>query len=433
MGFSTHGNLLPVFLALSTFYVEFGTALDTITASQLIKDHETISSTNGAFKLGFFSPQNTTYRYVGVWYLSESNVVWVANRDQPLHDSSGIVTVSDDDRNLVVLNGKKQVVWSSNVSSIASNSIAKLLSTGNLVLLDDTTGTTLWESFKHPSNTFLPHMIISTNQITGQKVKATSWKSPSDPSTGAFSGSLERLNAPEVFIWNQTKPYWRSGPWNGQVFIGLAKMYTAAYLDGFSIGREENGTVHISYTLPNDSFFGTMTLSSEGKLVYTAWINRHQVGKRVIQESNCDIYGFCGPYGSCDSNNSPICSCLRGFEPRNLDEWNKQNWTSGCVRRAALQCERGKNGSKAGKEDGFLKLQMSKLPDFAQQSSVSDGTCRTECLNNCSCTAYAHDVGIGCMSWSGKLIDIVRFSSGGVDLYIRQAYSELGRYIVLFL
>ncbi|XP_061368816.1 G-type lectin S-receptor-like serine/threonine-protein kinase At1g11300 [Gastrolobium bilobum] len=424
MGFSTHENLLPVFLTLSCFYTNFGTALDTITASRFIKDPETVSSNDNAFKLGFFSPENTTNRYVGIWYLSESNVIWVANRGQPLQDSSGIVTISDN-RNIVVLNAKKQVVWSSNVSTVGSNSTAQLLNSGNLVLLDDTTGMIIWESLKHPSNTFLPNLILSTNQITGEKVKVTSWKSPSDPATGNFSGSLERLSVPEVFIWNQTQPFWRSGPWNGQVFIGLAKMYTSAYLNGFNIEREENGTVQITYSLPNNSFFGTIVLSSDGKLIYTAWINRQLVGKRVIQESNCDVYGFCGTYGSCDSRNSPICSCLRGFEPKNVDEWNRQNWTSGCVRRTELQCKRVRKGSEAGKEDGFLKLEMSKVPDFADQTTVSDETCRTDCLNNCSCKAYAHDPGIGCMSWSEKLIDIQRFQSGGVDLHIRLAYSEL--------
>ena len=32
----------------------------------------------------------------------------------------------------------------------------------------------------------------------------------------------------------------------------------------------------------------------------------------------------------------------------------------------------------------------------------------------------------GCMSWTRSLIDTQKFSSGGVDLYIRVAYSELG-------
>ena len=46
-------------------------------------------------------------------------------------------------------------------------------------------------------------------------------------------------------------------------------------------------------------------------------------------------------------------------------EWNRGNWTSGCVRRTPLQ--RGgvnSTGGEAGKMDGFLKLNMMKVPDF---------------------------------------------------------------------
>ncbi|CAJ2648780.1 unnamed protein product [Trifolium pratense] len=290
-------------------------------------------------------------------------------------------------------------------------------------------GAIIWESFKHPSNAFLPSLIISNDQITGERINVTSWKTPSDPATGNFSGSVERLRVPEIFIWNETKPYWRSGPWNGQVFIGLPNnLLYIAYLDGFSVTREDSGSlVKITFAMPNSSYFGTIVVSSDGKIVYTAWMNRIQVGKHVVQQNKCDVYGICGPNGSCDFKNSPICTCLTGFEPKNVDEWNRQNWTNGCVRKASLQCERVKNNESAlpGEEDGFLKLQTSKPPDFVEQSYITVDACRTQCLNNCSCTAYAFDAGIQCLTWSGNLIDIVRLSSEGIDLYIRLAYSEL--------
>ncbi|CAJ2648772.1 unnamed protein product [Trifolium pratense] len=399
-------------------------AMYTITSSQFIKDSQTISSNDDAFKFGFFSPANTTNRYVGIWYLEESNIIWVANREKPLQDFSGIVTISNDNMNLLVLDGQKNVIWSSNVSNFASNSnvTAHLQSTGNLVLLEDATGNKIWESFEHPTNAFVPNMIFSTNQKTGQKVKTTSWKTPSDPAIGNFSYSLERLNAPEFFIWNKTKPYWRSGPWNGQKFIGLPSrsVYASSYLNGFNIAREDNGRlVEISYTLINSSYFANLVLTYEGKINYTLWINRYPVSKGVSQENECDVYGFCGPNGNCDMKNLPICTCLKGFEPKNADEWNKQNWTSGCVRSASLLCELG------GEGDGFMKLEMTKVPDFVQQSFLSIDACRTQCLNDCNCTAYGFDDGIQCLTWSGNLIDIVRFSGGGIDLYIRVANSEL--------
>ena len=47
--------------------------------------------------------------------------------------------------------------------------------------------------------------------------------------------------------------------------------------------------------------------------------------------------------------------------------------------------------------------------------------------------AYAYDNGTGCMSWTGSLIDIQKFSNGRVDLYICVAYSKLGELVLLSL
>ncbi|KAM3749717.1 hypothetical protein ACB098_05G208200 [Castanea mollissima] len=76
--------------------------------------------------------------------------------------------------------------------------------------------------------------------------------------------------------------------------------------------------------------------------------------------------------------------------------------------------------------DGFLKLNMMKVPDFADWSQALEADCGQQCLENCYCIAYVYDTGIGCMSWTGSLIDAQKFSSAGVDLYIRLAYSDLG-------
>ncbi|RYR10591.1 hypothetical protein Ahy_B05g079027 [Arachis hypogaea] len=267
-------------------------------------------------------------------------------------------------------------------------------------------------------------MELSTNEITGKRVKLTSWRTPNDPSIGDFTMSLEPLHIAQVFIWRGTQPYWRSGPWNGQVFIGIPTM-NANYLDGFSLDGEgeTNGTYYLSYNYANVSMM--YVLSSDGNLHETCWdyAKRDWIVDWSAVSSVCDVYGECGPFGICDPKNSPICSCLRGFEPKNAQEWNKQNWSSGCVRKKPLQCdERVRNN---GSSDGFVKLQNVKVPDFSQWLSSIAYDCRTECLANCSCIAYTYDSGIGCMLWCGNLMDIQQFSMGGIDLYIRVSSSEL--------
>ncbi|KAH7569028.1 hypothetical protein JRO89_XS06G0091000 [Xanthoceras sorbifolium] len=428
MELSGGGGLPIALILLLLFYFcsDFGAAIDTITASQPIRDHETIVSSDNAFKLGFFSPVNSTNRYLGIWYNDKSEaVIWVANRDKPVEDASGVVTISEDG-NLVVLNGQKEVLWSSKVSNSFTNVSAQLLDSGNLVLNNITTGGSIWDSFQQPTDTLMRRMRLSTDKRTGENVQLTSWTSPSDPSTGSFSAGISLLNIPQVFIWNNNLPFWRSGQWNGREFMGITNV-NSVYLGGFELVEDnEEGSAYVSFDFSIDpsTYF---ILSSQGRI-----IQRDRVSGKdewavsyTYPQNDCDIYGMCGSFGSCDARGKPICSCLRGFEPKNREEWNRGNWTGGCVRRTPLQCESVNKTGEADKEDGFLKFGMIKIPDFAERTSAPEDKCRELCLSNCSCIAYSYDVGIGCMSWRDNLTDVQQFYSKGTDFYLRVANSEL--------
>ncbi|KAI8525294.1 hypothetical protein RHMOL_Rhmol13G0219800 [Rhododendron molle] len=427
MGLIIFNRAIPflevLILFFSCFLSKFGIAVDTITSTQPITDPESIISSNNGFQLGFFSPINTTNRYVGIWYSSIPlrTVVWVANRDRPLTDSSGTMIISDDG-NLLILSGQKKIIWSSNVSNPIVNSSAQLLDSGNLVIRDDSDGRTIWESFQYPSDSFLQRMKL------GSDVKMKSWKSSSDPSVGTFSAGLNCLTIPEIYVWNGSHPYWRSGPWNGQIFIGVPYM-NSMYLNGFTVIPDDNkGTAYVSFTTGNVSLMEYYLLNHDGNLMQKEtieWKREWEVSWSAL-ETDCDVYGKCGPFGSCNSKDSPICSCLRGFEPNNIEEWNRENFTGGCARRTPLQCERN-GSSNLDQKDGFLKLTTMKVPELADWVSVPENECEKQCLMNCSCAAYAYYQGIGCMSWSGKLVDIQKFSSDGADLYIRVAYSEIDK------
>ncbi|XP_030971351.1 G-type lectin S-receptor-like serine/threonine-protein kinase At1g11330 [Quercus lobata] len=427
MGFLSKRSLLAVFCC---YCLNLGVALDTIKSSQSLRDPDFIISRGSSFRMGFFSPVNSTNRYLGIWYNKISvvtylSVVWVANREKPLKDSSGVLTI-DEDGNLVVLNGQAEILWSSNVSNSVPNSSATLLDSGNLVLQGDTTGAIVWESFQHPCDTFLPRMKLTTNLRTNQRVQLTSWKSPSDPSTGRFSIGINPQNIPQGFVWKDGHPYWRYGPWNGQVFTG-AQSWVLDYHNGYTLVYDKEETIYETYAYMNVLGLSKHFLDSQGNSMQIHWNDEKEDWEVVgfAPANECDVYGTCGAFGSCYALSSPICSCLKGFEPKIVEEWNRGNWMSGCVRRTPLQCERVNNRSEgAGKADGFLKLEMVKVPDFAEWSYRTKDDCRKQCLENYSCVAYAYDTGIGCMSWSGNLIDLQKFSIGGLDIYIRLSYLE---------
>ncbi|XP_071920883.1 G-type lectin S-receptor-like serine/threonine-protein kinase At1g11300 isoform X2 [Coffea arabica] len=427
-------NLVPLLLLFACFCTEDCRANDTITITKPIRDPESVVSAGQTYKLGFFSPANTSNRYVGIIFnnFPQQTVLWVANRNQPLNDSGGIFSISEDG-NLTVLNGQKKVLWSSNASNSVANCSAQLLDTGNLVLRDNSNGMILWESFRHPTDTIVCKMRLGAS--TKNKNRLTSWKSPSDPSIGSFSLGFDHPGIPEVFIWDQSKPLWRSGPWDGNVFIGVPGMYSGRHV--LHMVNENTDSASLTYDCFNDSVLTYYhVLTSSGIYLENVWNN--DLGDSTVtwssRKSECDVYSKCGPFGICNPQGSPICTCLKGFEPRDKEEWNRGNWTGGCLRKALLQCQGNISGGQEAKPDGYLKLNNVKVPDSSYLVGVlnliREEECGDECSNNCSCIAYAYPKGVGCMHWSGHLIDVQQFPFDGTDLYVRVAYSELGETII---
>ncbi|PRQ31558.1 putative protein kinase RLK-Pelle-DLSV family [Rosa chinensis] len=134
----------------------------------------------------------------------------------------------------------------------------------------------------------------------------------------------------------------------------------------------------------------------------------------------CDNNNLCGPYSICIISSSQVCNCLKGFKPKAPDKFNNGEYSGGCDRTEALNCQ--------NKDDGFVKYAGVKLPDTTDSrvnQSMSLEECRENCFNNCSCVAYASSNVNGCTIWFGVLNNIRKLSDGGEDLNIRIPASEL--------
>ncbi|CAF2115867.1 G-type lectin S-receptor-like serine/threonine-protein kinase At1g11330 isoform X2 [Brassica napus] len=419
---NTHCHFVLLLLAtLSCFSLKFCLGEDRITFLTPIKDSETLLSRSGVFRLGFLTPVNSTVhlRYVGIWYgkVPVQTVVWVANKDTPINDTTGVVSISNDG-NLVVTHGRNLLLWSTNLTvPVATNATwVQLMDNGNLRLQDNINNREiLWESFEHPYNSLLPRMNLGTDNRARENLKLTSWRSYVDPSPGNYTAGLVPFTFPELLIWKSNVPVWRSGPWNGQVFIGLPDV--PLFIDGFNLNNDNQGTLSMSFA--NDSFMYHMNLDPNGAMYFRSWntSTRAWTVDAIIPSTTCDVYNRCGPFASCSLKEVPLCNCIKGFVPRNNIEWNGGSWSNECVRRVPLQC----------KGDGFIKMQRMKVPANAEQSLANEKNCPKQCIDNCSCTAYAYDRGIGCMLWSGNLVDMQSSLWSGIDLYIRVAHSELNR------
>ncbi|KAL3519608.1 hypothetical protein ACH5RR_017757 [Cinchona calisaya] len=376
---------------------------DTITPSQPLKLGQTLISAGQIFELGFFSPASDL-------------------------DSSLIIST---DGNLKLIDGKQNTVWSTNASVQSNSTIALLTDNGDFKLKDNGSGVTLWESFYDPSDTFLASMQLGFSSRTGQKWFLTSWKNENDPAPGKFVTGLSDEKPPQTSTWiNGTKPYWRGGPWDGWKFIGIEDE-EKGYANGMYVTPDNQmGTVYVTLNTFNKSYISVVTIKPSGVLEILHWEGQ-QIQWNVswtAPEHPCDIYGTCGPFSACSKNSSPICECLKGFLPLSSEDWSKGNWTSGCIRRTELMCERNSSNLSLteSKKDGFWKFSHMKLPDHYMYLYDEDALgCTQWCLNNCSCLAYAYPDGIGCMVWVTDIIDIQQFSNSGEDLYLRLADSEL--------
>ncbi|CAL5393093.1 unnamed protein product [Camellia sinensis] len=178
---SMEGLKIPFLFSSFFSILTISNAVDTITKTQSITGRNTIVSSGGSFEMGFFSPGNSQNTCLGIWYkkISVRTVVWVANREIPLLNFSGILTVLDPGI-LSLVNGTNSLIWSPNVTGSTQDPVAQLMESGNLVV-KDANDNILWESFDYPCDTPLPGMKLGKNFVMGLERHLSSWKSSDDP------------------------------------------------------------------------------------------------------------------------------------------------------------------------------------------------------------------------------------------------------------
>ncbi|OVA05545.1 Protein kinase domain [Macleaya cordata] len=419
--------LMRSFCTYFLFSSQIAIADDTIVQNQSISVGQTLVSSGQTFELGFFSTNNTKNLYFGIWYKNITpTYVWVANRNNPLTDSSGVLTIANDG-NIVILNGSNSVIWSSNSSRSVEQPIVQLLESGNLVLKDRMLSDSedyLWQSFDYPSDTMLPGMRHGWDQKTGLNRNVTSWKNMIDPAIGDYSYALDLAGLPQLVLRNGSMKQFQSGVWDGLRFSGLPNFRPNPVWNGNFVSNTD--AVYYAYINKgkNNSPTTRLSVNEWGKIQRFRWDN--QILKWIVMfelpRDHCDNYNWCGANGICDINISPACECLKGFIPKSQQQWDVFNWAGGCVRRTALEC---------GVGEGFEPIKGVKLPDmvnFWVNKSMSLNECKVECMKNCSCTAYANsnitEGGSGCILWFGNLLDLRQFTDDGEqNLYIRSAAS----------
>ncbi|KAK3188213.1 hypothetical protein Dsin_027774, partial [Dipteronia sinensis] len=410
-------------------------ALETITGTQFMADDENRSlvSSDGNFKLGFFSPGKSQARYVGIWFnkIPEQTVVWVANRETPIRNSAGIFKIGGDGNLAVFCCNQSSPLWSTNVSMPAQTSTAKLLNSGNLVLVAKET--IIWQSFDYPTDTILPGMKFGWNRKTGLNRILTSWKSIDDPTPGEFSSGFDPHSIPQIFLYKNSVPHWRSGIWNGRILngmidVGSPKDYFSDQIDFINVTFvSKDNEIYIKFAPKKVDVFSIVVLESMGFLNRLIWHESQRwVKVQVTPQDMCDEYMRCGANAICDEDTFPHCACLPGFK-----RLYPQDWYLKCQETRKETCGKGDG-------EGFVRLKGVKFPDARNSilyNNMSLEECERECLKSCNCAGYANvyvdEMGRDCIAWYGELQDMRHYKSGQ-DFYHRVDAVELGMYCLFF-
>ncbi|CAL5360729.1 unnamed protein product [Camellia sinensis] len=348
-----------------------------------------------ALSITLSSPDGSTSRYLGIQHMGVypwvnvriPMLVWVANRDKPIADTSGTLSISHDG-NLVLSNYSGNfytILNAQHPATSSSNTSATLLNTGNLVLR--AAGKHIvWQSFDYPSDTWLAGMKLglfksSTGQLQNQFL--TSWLSDQVPSMGAFTFGVDPNNTKQLVIWKRGVIYWQSGMWNGYNFTYFAQSYDIQF--NFSYFSNE-GQSYFTFTV------------NENKHSY--WIDLRSVG--II-----GAVGISKELGSFpDISDAPIF-CHPGqvrFRPIN----------QGCVAPEPSNCTTG---------DAFIKTISVEPKSYDEMIyginySLGISDCEDICRRHCSCIAYSSGKLSGCSFFS----DIEKSPFSAYILYIRAGF-----------
>ncbi|XP_071676598.1 G-type lectin S-receptor-like serine/threonine-protein kinase At1g11300 [Lolium perenne] len=426
--------------ALIILFLPLSVSDDRLVPGKPLFPGNTIVSDGGAFALGFFNLSNSTPAklYLGIWYndIPELTVVWVANRETPstkITSSTPMLSLNNNS-NLVLSDGGEggRVLWvTSTIAAIQGSSppTAVLLNNGNLIIRSPN-GTTLWQSFNHLTDTFLPSMKLGFTDANEEHL--VSWKGPNDPSRGSFSYGIDINTSLQIYLLDGVRPVGRSAPWTGYLVTsfrtyqqGNASTDVIVYLAVVDI----DGEIYVTYSLSDGAPRTRYVLTYSGDYELQSWSSRTSAWAILWKwpSPGCSRYGYCGLNGYCDDTEvpKPTCKCLDGFEPRSMEEWSRGRFSTGCQRKVPLR----------GCSDGFLALPGLKPPDNfvlvgGDRSTFEE--CATECTHNCSCIGYAYaNLSSGrssgnmtrCLVWFGELVDTGKVGEvlGSDTLYLRIA------------
>nr|GEZ28687.1 G-type lectin S-receptor-like serine/threonine-protein kinase CES101 [Tanacetum cinerariifolium] len=239
---------LMLILILSSYYFKNPCYSETDTLKQGIelKEWDYLISSNRVFILKFFGFGSTISSYLGVFYYNKfsnlfayhvpRDVVWVANRNDPIQDTYSNFRIDDHGKLSIFSSGGTVLDLFTHTLLVKRNTSVTLLDSGNLVLhelfLDGSVKQVLWQSFDYPTDTLLLGMKLGINFRSGHRWSLSSWARDRLPAPGSFSLTVDPNGTGQLMILRHQNIHWTSGIWqNGQFEKSDPRWYSSPGLD----------------------------------------------------------------------------------------------------------------------------------------------------------------------------------------------------------
>ncbi|KAH7510858.1 hypothetical protein FEM48_ZijujUnG0076800 [Ziziphus jujuba var. spinosa] len=392
----------------SYLVVSDSASLATIHQGNTLNSSQTLISSKGYFSLGFFSIEkysgsNTIKTwYLGINYINfpggtnETNRVWIANRDKPIYNDSGILTLDRMGKLMISYKGGDPIVLYKGSKFAAVNTSATLLDNGNFVLREmnsnGSAGMVLWESFAYPTDTLLPGMKLGVSHKTGQRWSLTSWLADDTPATGAFTLEWDPKGV-QLVMRRQGMIYWNSG----------------------AIKRDSFGGGTFFDFVSSTSIYDLKNVTNEEEEYFTYSVN-NEYDEQYRKGKSKLLLDYKGLLQDADR-----------LQIINVEECYGYNTDDGCAKWEQPKC-RGSNMKFETRSGGFTKPAGDyDMGVYDNNGSLSRSDCRAQCWNDCDCLGFRANGGTGCLFWRGKDLKFEQDYSGAtvrLDLLVKSSSGE---------
>ncbi|KAK1368293.1 hypothetical protein POM88_034385 [Heracleum sosnowskyi] len=292
---------------------------------------------------------------------------WIANRDTPIHNSSGVLSFDAASGKLIISHNDTNnpiVLYSSE----GLNRNLTLLDNGNLVLLEG--NLTLRQSFDHPTDALLPGMKLGINYKNSRTWSLTSWLNINNPASGAFTLDWDHRQRILVVKF-RGKTYWTSGKLINENFEYVSPKVDFAHFNYKFKNVTNEYEEYFSYTLRVDPS------EPKHRNFISGWMLNFQGN---ILDDDRPYFAF-------------VQNCY-GYDTRRLLYAGCKLWEQPKCRKPPQMYEI---------QTGYFEDHDGSTVD-ENNASLGYSDCRAKCWEDCDCFGFMNFDGIGCHFYKGSFM-----------------------------